>query len=465
MLFSSITFLYVFLPLTLLAVFAAPKRAQNAILLVASVIFYSFGEPVYIILLVISSVNDYVWSLLIEKFREHRAKTRLFLSASIIVNLSLLGFFKYADFLVTSLNALLKTSFSPPGVALPIGISFYTFQTMSYTIDVYRGDTRAERNFVGFAAYVTLFAQLIAGPIVRYVDVARQLKNRSRSLENIAVGARRFAVGLAKKVLLANAMGEVCREFLQGHDLSVLFCWLYAVAYTFQIYFDFSGYSDMAVGLGRMFGFFYPENFNYPYISQSITEFWRRWHMTLGQWFRDYLYIPLGGNRVSTLLWVRNIAAVWLLTGLWHGAAWNFVLWGGLYGFVLVAEKLWLGKILSALPRGIRHIYVMMIVILGFVIFNAASLPEAAAQLAGMFGLGGLPLVSFRAIYLLKSYFVLLCVCSFAALPAGKMLAQKLLQNKKPAALLDPVFVVILMAAATSGLVDGSFNPFLYFRF
>ena len=464
MLFSSVTFLYAFLPLTLLAYFAAPKRLRNGVLLAVSLIFYFFGEPVWVVLLLLSSVSDYAWSLLIEKHRETPKKAKVFLIASIVVNLGLLGFFKYADFLIGTVNSLLGTSIPLTGVALPIGISFFTFQTMSYTIDVYRGKAHAQKNFLTLATFVCLFPQLIAGPIVRYTDVAAELEDRRSTLDGIALGFRRFAFGLGKKVLLANAMGELCAAFRASKDQSVLFFWIYAAAFTLQIYFDFSGYSDMAIGLGRVFGFQFPENFNYPYISRSITEFWRRWHMTLGGWFRDYVYIPLGGNRVSKGKWMRNLAVVWLLTGLWHGASWNFVLWGALFGVLLMLEKLWLGDWLSRRPRFFQHLYVLLLVVISFVIFNADGLSGVRSDLAGLFGLSGLPAVSFDALYYLRSYGVLLLVCIVGAMPLGKRLYARV-ENARVMTVLEPVVVAALLAAVTASLVDGSFNPFLYFRF
>ena len=463
MLFSSITFLYLFLPIVLVLYALAPRRLKNYVLLVASLVFYFFGEPVYTILLLISSVSDYLHSLFIEP-RRGRRSAKVALVSSIVVNLGLLGFFKYADFFLSSLNAVLGTQIPLPGVELPIGISFYTFQTMSYTIDVYRGEVHAQRNLATFATFVSLFPQLIAGPIVRYTDVARELESRRTRLEDFALGIRRFAFGLGKKVLIANAMGELCSVFRDTDEKSVLFFWIYAVAYSLQIYFDFSGYSDMAIGLGRMFGFHFPENFNYPYISRSITEFWRRWHMTLGGWFRDYVYIPLGGNRTSKGKWLRNLAIVWLLTGLWHGASWNFVLWGAFFGVLLIVEKLWLLKPLERSPRVIQHIYVLLLVIVSFVIFNADGLAGVAGDLGGLIGLGGLPAVSQDALYYLRSYAVLLAVCAVAALPLGKRVYERF-QNAGVMTVLEPVAVAALLAAVTASLVDGSFNPFLYFRF
>ena len=464
MLFSSITFLYAFLPLTLLAYFLAPKSWRNGVLLVASLIFYFFGEPVYVLLLLLSSVSGYFWSLLIEKYRGNRPRAKACLVVSIVINLGLLGFFKYADFLIGTVNALLGTRIPLTGIPLPIGISFFTFQTMSYTIDVYRGKAHAQRNLATLATFVCLFPQLIAGPIVRYTDVAEELEHRESTLEGVALGLRRFAFGLAKKVLLANAMGELCTAFRNTREPSVLFFWIYAVAFTLQIYFDFSGYSDMGIGLGRVFGFRFPENFQYPYISRSITEFWRRWHMTLGGWFRDYVYIPLGGNRTSRGKWLRNLAVVWLLTGLWHGASWNFVLWGALFGVLLMVEKLWLERSLSRWPRVLQHLYVLLIVVVSFVIFNADGLAGVRSDLGGLIGLGGIPAVSFEALYYLRSYGVLLAVCVLAALPLGKQLFARV-EDRSVMTVLEPVTVALLLAAVTASLVDGSFNPFLYFRF
>ncbi|MDD3165704.1 MAG: MBOAT family protein [Oscillospiraceae bacterium] len=467
MLFSSVTFLYLFLPVTVLAYFVLPKAWRNAVLLGASLLFYFFGEPVYTLLLVFSSVSDFAHSLYIERHRgEPRAKTALI--SSIVINLGMLGFFKYADFCVGSVNALLGTSIPALGVPLPIGISFFTFQTMSYTIDVYRGHVHAQRNLATLATYVCLFPQLIAGPIVRYSDVAAEMHSRKVDLSDAYLGTRRFVLGLAKKVLIANAMGELCAAFRATDGPSVLFFWLYAAAFTLQIYFDFSGYSDMAIGLGRVFGFRFPENFDYPYLSRSVTEFWRRWHMTLGGWFRDYVYIPLGGNRVSKAKWLRNIAVVWLLTGLWHGAAWNFVLWGALFGLLLTVEKLWLGGHLARAGRVLPHLYVMFVVTVSFVIFNADGMAGAAHDLAGMFGLGGVPLLSAQALYALRSYGVLLAVAIFGATPVTGKLAARFAASKTGAKLtvvLEPLVMAALLAAVTAYLVDGSFNPFLYFRF
>ncbi|MEG1547668.1 MAG: MBOAT family O-acyltransferase [Clostridia bacterium] len=467
MLFSSITFLYVFLPVVLLLYFAVPKAAKNYVLLISSIIFYFFGEPVYVLLLLLSSASDYLHSLAIEK-RRGTKKAKAVLISSIVINLAMLCFFKYADFIIGIINTVLSTSIPLINVPLPIGISFFTFQTMSYTIDVYRGRVHAEKNIATLATFVCLFPQLIAGPIVRYTDVAAELKNRRSTLDGIADGIRRFVFGLGKKVLIANAMGELCAIFRDSQDKSVLFFWVYAVAFMLQIYFDFSGYSDMAIGLGRIFGFSFPENFDYPYMARSISEFWRRWHMTLGGWFRDYVYIPLGGNRVSTAKWVRNIFVVWLLTGLWHGASWNFVMWGLMFGILLMIEKLWLGKALERCGEVIRHIYVLLLLALSFVVFNADGLGGAISDVGGLFGAGGLPAVSFETLYFLRSYAVLLVLALIGATPLLKRVVERINAStwgKRFMAVAEPVSIVVLLVLVTAYLVDGSFNPFLYFRF
>lgn len=467
MLFSSVTFLYVFLPIVLLLYFLVPKRLKNHVLLLSSLVFYFFGEPVYTLLLLFSSLSDYAHSLLIEKHRGTK-KAKLALISSVAINLAMLGFFKYADFFIETVNTLFNSCLPITKVPLPIGISFFTFQTMSYTIDVYRGRAHAEKSLLTLATYVCLFPQLIAGPIVRYTDISAQLHERESTLDGLYLGVRRFVFGLAKKVLIANAMGELCAIFRDSADKSVGFYWVYALAFTLQIYFDFSGYSDMAIGLGGIFGFRFPENFNYPFISRSITEFWRRWHMTLGGWFRDYLYIPLGGNRVSKARWYLNIAIVWAATGLWHGAAWNFVIWGLLFGILLILEK---EKLLEGLKRAGRilpHVYVMLIVIISFVIFNADGLQGVKEDLARLFGAAGLPGWSAETGYYLKSYAVLLALAIIGSTPLPKMLWTRFAERplgSKLAAVFEPLSVAALMAFVTAYLVDGSFNPFLYFRF
>lgn len=456
MLFSSITFLYFFLPVTLGLYYLVPRSFKNHVLLLASLVFYAFGEPRYVLLLLLSALVGWLHGLLFRKYPHNRG----ILASGLCWNLAFLLFFKYADFLIGSLNGLLGTSIPLLGLTLPVGISFYTFQNMSYLIDVYRGDSVAEPNPASYATYLCLFPQLIAGPIVRYSDVARELQKRSITLDGISRGALRFTVGLGKKVLLANTLGQLAE--LAVAEESVLFVWLRAVAYTLQIYFDFAGYSDMAIGLGAMMGFKFPENFDYPYLSRSVTEFWRRWHMTLGQWFRDYVYIPLGGSRTVRWKWLRNVLAVWMLTGIWHGANWNFLLWGLYYGILLLIEKLWLGRYLKG--RVLPHIYVLLITVFGFVLFHSNTASQAAGEVVQMLGLGGLPAVNSTGLYYLRSYGVLLILGILGSTPLPKKLAMRLRETKL-AVVLQPLFVLTVLVLVTACLVDGSFNPFLYFRF
>ena len=462
MLFSSIPFAYYFLPAVLVLYFLVPFRFKNAVLLTFSLVFYGWGEPVYLILMTLSILMGWVFGLLIGKYRGTK-RAKLFLTASVVTSLGLLGWFKYADFAVENLNAL-GLDLALPRVALPIGISFYTFQILSYTIDVYRGNAESQKSLVNFGAYVSMFPQLIAGPIVRYADVARQLESREHSVEKASLGVRRFVIGLAKKVLIANQLGQLIELYRASSQPSVLFVWMYAAAFALQIYFDFSGYSDMAIGLGKIFGFDLLENFNYPFISRSISEFWRRWHMSLGGWFRDYVYIPLGGNRVKPLRYVFNVLAVWALTGLWHGAAWNFVLWGLLFAALLTAEKFLLGKAMAKLPGWLVRVPILVVLLISFVLFNASSLSQAAADVGGMLGLGGLPAVSAESLYYLRSYGLLLVMAVVGATPLVKNLALRL-EKSKAFAILEPVVLCALLLAVTAVLVGGSFNPFLYFRF
>ena len=464
MLFSSITFLYLFLPVTLIAYFIRPSiRWRNGVLLVTSLFFYFAGEPVYTILLVVSSLSDYAHSLFIEKHRGTR-KAKTALISSIVINLAMLGFFKYIDFFIGVFNGIFGTGIPLLHVPLPIGISFFTFQTMSYTIDVYRGEVHAEKNLATMATYVCLFPQLVAGPIVRYSTIAEELYQRPHNAVLAAQGLRRFVVGLAKKVLIANAMGELCALYRSAQEPTVLFAWIYAIAYTLQIYFDFSGYSDMAIGMGRLFGFHFLENFNYPYISRSVTEFWRRWHMSLSTWFRDYVYIPLGGNRVPRWKNIRNILVVWFLTGFWHGAAWNFLLWGGFFGIVLLLEKFVWGKLLDKAPSVVRWAYTILLVILSFVLFNANGLNGALMDIRHLFG--GLPLSNAEALYQLRNYAVLLLAAVIGATPVVKR-AAAWVSEKCPRLMvvLEPALLAAMLLVVTGYLVDGSFNPFLYFRF
>ena len=461
MLFSSIPFLFYFLPAVLILYFLVPRKLKNAVLLVFSLVFYAWGEPKYIFLMMGTIGLFFICGLAIEKAKTKGMK-KLWLIVSVTVSLGLLAVFKYADFILDTVNAVTGSAITLWKLALPIGISFYTFQCLSYTIDVYRGDTPAQRNIISFGAYVSLFPQLIAGPIVRYVDVARQLDERTHSWETVSTGLRRFLAGLSKKILLANSFGQLTQIFRDSDEKSVLFYWIYAIAFMLQIYFDFSGYSDMAIGLGRIFGFRFLENFDYPYLSKSISEFWRRWHMSLGSWFRDYVYIPLGGNRVKPARWVCNVLVVWLLTGLWHGAAWNFVLWGLLYAVFLLIEK-WVPAI-QKLPAFLRHIYVLLVVMLGFVLFNATDLKQAASDIGGLFGLGGVPLVTAQTLYYLRSYAVLLLAGIVGATPLVKTLTCRFTE-KKWGVCLELVLMAAALVLCAAYLVDGSFNPFLYFRF
>ena len=466
MVFSSIPFLYYFLPVVLLLYFAAPKRLRNGVLLLASLVFYAWGEPRFVIMMAAAIGQGYLFGILIEASAKRGSK-KVFLTLSVVLSLGLLGYFKYADFLIAGFNAATGLSLPLLRVTLPVGISFFTFQILSYVVDVYRGTAPAQRNLVDLAAYIAMFPQLIAGPIVRYSDIAAQLKSRSYSLEKAALGIRRFVIGLGKKVLIANALGELCSIFKASGDKSVLFFWLYALSYTLHIYFDFSGYSDMAIGLGRILGFTFLENFNYPYISRSITAFWRRWHISLGSWFRDYLYIPLGGNRVSRGRWLLNILIVWVCTGFWHGAAWNFMVWGLLFGLLLILEKLWLGKLLDR-SKLLCHVYVMLAVTLSFVIFDSASLREAWQVISAMFGAGAYPAVSGEALYYLRSYLVLLLAAVLGATPLAARCVSRLGETalgRRTLWLLEPLFLLLVLLTSTAYIVDGSFNPFLYFRF
>ncbi len=467
MLFSSIPFLYYFLPCVILLYLIAPRFLKNTVLLLSSLVFYAWGEPRYVIWMILSISLGYIFGLLIERFREKRGIAKLFMILSVISSLAVLGYFKYADFFISNINAVTGLSIPLLKITLPVGISFYTFQILSYTVDVYRGDVAAQKNPIDLATYVALFPQLIAGPIVRYSDIAQQLKNRNHSFEKISAGMSRFIIGLSKKILIANMLGELCDVFKASNDKSVLFFWLYAIAYTLHIYFDFSGYSDMAIGLGKIFGFDFLENFNYPYISGSVTEFWRRWHMSLGSWFRDYVYIPLGGNRVSQARHLFNIFVVWMLTGMWHGAAWNFIVWGLYFAIILMIEKLFLLKYLKK-SKVLNHIYVLLLIIISFVIFDAASMKDALSYIGAMFGAGDYPFISTEFVYYLRSYGVVLLIGIIGSTPLPKLVTKKIDESRvggKIMTILAPVALCVLLAVCTACLVDGSYNPFLYFRF
>ena len=461
MLFSSIPFLYYFLPAVLITYFLVPWKLKNTVLLLFSLVFYGWGEPKLLALMVFTIAMFFFCGLMIEGAKDRRGKMA-WLTVSVVISLSLLGLFKYADFFIDSINAVTGLSIPLLRLALPVGISFYTFQSLSYTIDVYRGVVPAQKNILSFGAYVALFPQLIAGPIVRYVDVVRELEQRKHSWEDACLGIRRFLVGFSKKIILADNFALLMKIFRESGEKSVLFYWMYAIAFMLHIYFDFSGYSDMAIGLGRVFGFRFIENFNYPYLSKSVTEFWRRWHMSLGSWFRDYVYIPMGGNRVSKGRWVFNILTVWMLTGLWHGASWNFVLWGLMFAVLLLIEK-WIPA-LQKLPNFLRHGYVLLLVMISFVLFNAESLSQAGSDIAGLFGFGGVPGVTAPTLYYLKSYAPLFLMGFVGATPLVRNTAARIGQTRFGAVLV-PLVLMVLLLVCTGYLVDGSFSPFLYFRF
>ncbi len=463
MLFTSISFLYYFLPTIIILYFITPKKYRNYILLIFSIIFYMYGEPKYVILMLVEILVAYFGALLIDKY-----KSKEIFLITIIIHIGLLCVFKYTDLFIGTINSIFKTNISFLNIALPIGISFYTFQILSYVIDVYRGKVKVQKNILKLATYVSLFPQLIAGPIVRYETICDELDNRDETIEKFSLGVRRFIIGLAKKVLIANMLGELCTKFSLVDERSVLFYWIFAISYMLQVYFDFSAYSDMAIGLGKMFGFTFLENFNYPFISKSITEFWRRWHISLSSWFKDYVYIPLGGSRKGTLKLVRNILIVWFLTGIWHGAAYNFIIWGLFIGVFLVIEKLWLSKYISKLPKVLRNIYVLFIIMISFIMFNAGSINEAFFNIKGLFGLNKEVFINNYTIYYLKSYLIVLIIAIFGATPLFKNIIEKLKKSKclnKIINILEPIFLVILLLLVTAYLIDSSYNPFLYFRF
>lgn len=468
--FSSITFLFYFLPLVLLAYYISPKKIRNGILFFFSLVFYAWGEPVYVVLMFFSTLVDYIHGFFVDKYRGTK-KAKLFVVSSVIINLGLLGIFKYSDFVIGNFNLLFGSHVPLPHLALPIGISFYTFQTMSYTIDVYRGDAKVQKNIISFGAYVALFPQLIAGPIVRYSTVAEQLDSRRENTDLFGKGISRFVTGLGKKVLLANNIGLLWSQIsaMEISEMSVLAAWLGILAFSFQIYFDFSGYSDMAIGLGQMFGFQFLENFNYPYISKSITEFWRRWHISLGTWFKEYVYFPLGGNRKGPSKHIRNIAVVWLLTGIWHGASWNFLIWGAYYCVLLLIEKFFLSNWLNKAPGWLSHVYTLLAVLFGWVIFAFDSLPQGMRYMGYLFGAGGLPFADNTSIYLLVSNLFLLVILILGSTPLPAEAAKKLLGRLSRFTSLPLIFscctAAFLFLLSTAYLVDSTYNPFLYFRF
>ena len=463
MVFSSITFLFYFLPIVLIIYYLIPNKYKNIVLLISSFIFYFYGEPKNIYIMILSILATYIFGILIDKYKKTKY-SKIFLILSIFINIGLLIYFKYADFIIKNINLWLSNKIDLIHVILPIGISFYTFQLISYIVDVYRGEAKVQKNIIKLATYISLFPQLIAGPIVRYTTIENQLENREYNMKNFSIGVRRFIIGLGKKVMIANVMGNLINIFLVSDEKSVLFYWLYAIALMIQIYFDFSGYSDMAIGLGKMLGFDFPENFNYPYIATSITDFWRRWHISLSSWFRDYIYIPLGGNRVSKLKWIRNIIIVWMLTGLWHGAEWNFVIWGLYFGVLLIIEKVFLLKWLQKIPKVISRIYTLFIVMISFIIFNGEGISTILENIGGLFKFVSIPLITNESMYYLKSYIIVIILGIIGATPICKNILtnEKL---KKIVNILEPIYFLLIFIICTSYIVDGSFNPFLYFRF
>ncbi|MCM1541064.1 MAG: MBOAT family protein [Blautia sp.] len=470
MVFSSVLFLFRFLPFFLIAYFLIPGRGKNVVLFLGSLLFYAWGEPVYVLLMLFSTIVDYVNGRLIGRFRG-RNQAKAFLVLSVMVNLFILCFFKYADFLIRSINGLTGAGLPLLNLPLPIGISFYTFQTMSYTIDVYRGKAKVQKNILDFGVYVAMFPQLIAGPIVKYSSVEEELHNRKVDIMGISHGLKRFVAGLAKKALLANTIGELWADIsaMDFGNLSVFTAWMGVVAFAFQIYFDFSGYSDMAIGLGEILGFHFPENFNYPYIASSVTDFWRRWHISLGSWFREYVYIPLGGNRKGVLRQLLNILAVWTLTGIWHGAGWNFLLWGLWFALLLMVEKLFLGKVLSKLPKVVGMLYNGLAVLLGWVLFALGTPAEIGGYLAAMFGFGG-NLTDNMGLYLFGEYAILFAIAAVAATPLPGLLTGRLERAQTGWGialyrLWEKVIPAALLLLSIAVIVDGTFNPFLYFRF
>ena len=462
MVFTSISFIYYFLPLLLICYFVVPKKFRNIVLLMFSVLFYFYGEPKYILLMLIEVFISYVVGLLIDKY-----KSKNILIIGIFIHVLLFGIFKYFNFIIININNLFHSNLNLLNVVLPIGISFYTFQIISYEIDVYNKKVNVQSNILKYFLYVFLFPQLIAGPIVRYQDVNNEIDNRNVTFEMFASGVRRFIIGLSKKVIIANNLGELCNIYLNLGDKSVLFTWTFAISYMLQIYFDFSGYSDIAIGLGKMLGFNFPENFNYPYMAKSITDFWRRWHMTLSSWFRDYVYIPLGGNKKGVLKQVRNILIVWSLTGLWHGASWNFIVWGLYFGILLILEKFILKKYFSNVPKFIKGIYTLFLVMISFVIFQGDNLSNDFNIIKGLFGLNGELFINNVTLYYLKGYVLFIVLGVIGATNYVKNLVIKISngKGKKIINILEPIYLLILLIIVTMYLIDSSYNPFLYFRF
>lgn len=462
MVFTSITFLFYFLPITLVIYYMVPNKLKNIILLIASLLFYFYGEPKYVWLMISSIIITYIFGILIDKYKK---QSKIFLILSIVTIVGILMYFKYINFIIENINLIISNKIHFIYIALPIGISFYIFQMVSYLIDVYKGEAKVQKNILKVAMYISLFPQLIAGPIVRYTTIEEQIEKRNYTIEKFSLGVRRFIIGLGKKVLIADVLGELNTVVLGSNEISVLYYWLYGISGMLQIYFDFSGYSDMAIGLGKMLGFEFLENFNYPYIATSITDFWRRWHISLSTWFRDYVYIPLGGNKVSNIKWFRNLLIVWILTGVWHGAAWNFVIWGLYFGILLIIEKIFLGKILKKAPKTLTRIYTLLIVMISFIIFNGDSVTSILQNIGSLFGTNNIPIASKESIYYLKSYFIIILISIIGSTPILKNIASTNKKIDKFINCIEPIFLLFILIISTSYIIDGSFSPFLYFRF
>ncbi|NEZ47275.1 MBOAT family protein [Clostridium niameyense] len=468
MVFSSIIFIATFLPISLILYYITPKVMRNLILLLISLIFYAWGEPVYVLLMIFTTIFNFITGRIIGHNHSKVKKCKKVLIFTIIVDLLILGFFKYYGFFIENLNVLLNLNIKYSKLPLPLGISFYTFQTLSYVIDVYLGKVKSQKSLVSFGLYVAMFPQLVAGPIVRYTDIEKQINIRNESVYKFGLGVERFIKGLCKKVLLANNIGIVWTTIQSTNidKLSVLTSWIGIIAYTFQIYFDFSGYSDMAIGLGKMFGFDFIENFNYPYISSSVSEFWRRWHISLGSWFKEYIYIPLGGNRVSKLKSIRNIFVVWMLTGLWHGASWNFIIWGIYYGIILFMEKNILKGFLQKAPKSIRHIYTMILVMIGWVLFGSENLSYALKYISVMFGISGNSFIDATGLYYLYTNLILLIVVFLCSTPIVSKIFENIIKRGRSKGLVIAAFINVgVIILSISYLINETYNPFLYFRF
>ena len=471
MLFSSVTFLFFFLPIVFTLYYISPKKIKNYTLLLFSIIFYAWGGILYLPLLIISIMINYIFGLQIEKYKDNNKKRKNILIISIIFNVLFLGVFKYTNFIIDNINIIFKTSINIPIIPLPIGISFYTFQAMSYVIDVYRNDGKVQKNIFNLALYISMFPQLVAGPIVRYETIDNQITTRVHNIDKFNQGIERLTIGLFKKVIISNTVGELSALIysLSNYQMSISVAWLGAIAYTLQVYFDFSGYSDMAIGLGKMLGFEFLENFNYPYISKSVSEFWRRWHISLGSWFRDYIYIPLGGNRVSNIKTYRNLTIVWLITGIWHGASWNFVAWGLYFGIFIMLERAFLQNILNKIPKVFSHIYLLIVVIFGWVLFSKPDLKSAIDYMKIMIGVGEYPFINGYTTFYLSQYWLSLTMAIILSTPIIKRTKQLIKKSNKKIMteieIIKPLIYFILFFITTVYLVNSTFNPFIYFNF